>query len=550
MTAYKLKFNFLLIQDYVYVPIYRDGDRGDVKYDKPSPKLLQTLPLSQTDHNVSTNRLSSSPLISNYTSQHKLAAYIGPISPKIAETVYERLKTPKLRHSPVNIDILRSDDLKGHERMARKIAEDLNIQSAYREYWSFLDNYYNLKSREGLDKLEAYLKQKKLQSIIDSQTKSAKEVLTERSTNKTNHENEDDERILVELSLFLDLVEQIKSNLELKENVLSEKFEKFISTIDDFASKNVNASLPLSLCSFLTDSTSIDSIENEILDENSRKSNEKLINELLTKYVKVIIELCRLDKTGKCHFNLYKPAKTLLSLLNCDKLFANFHLTPAFKRTTTFISNRVDDTTARIRKSIKYDSDDEEDEEKNSKSKKAAIKELNSEDEDNDDDNIFDDAEVSILEGLISATSLNDELDLLTQKLKSNHLNETDISETVTSKAKPDLSSVPLSNITNNIIKAKEAIDDDKLFLKPSSFMFSNHLSSSSRQQKLFIYGDLPSKLDRAVYFAIQDAKLDKEKHALVSEWLEYMKCCNQSEMQLWKTPMKQNPVSRIKRFD
>ena len=135
------------------MPLYRDDDRGDVKLDKPSPKLAASLNLAESD--INHGRFSQSPS-SLAQSQHKLAAYFGPLSPTVAYNVYERLKTPsRIRQSPIERDILRGDDLKGYERIARKLTEDMNVP--FHEYWSFLGNFYNLKCKEGLEKIEIYL---------------------------------------------------------------------------------------------------------------------------------------------------------------------------------------------------------------------------------------------------------------------------------------------------------------------------------------------------------------------------------------------------------
>lgn len=56
---------------------------------------------------------------------------------------------------------------------------------------------------------------------------------------------------------------------------------------------------------------------------------------------------------------------------------------------------------------------------------------------------------------------------------------------------------------------------------------------------KLFMFGETPSKLDRAVFLAITDIGQNLEKHVLLREWYEFMSNCNKSEMNAWKTPMR-----------
>lgn len=67
--------------DCFYVPLYRDDERGDVIVDRPSPSLNYSLKPSNghsgKDHIV--NKFSPSV---SYESNRKLAAYVGPVSPK------------------------------------------------------------------------------------------------------------------------------------------------------------------------------------------------------------------------------------------------------------------------------------------------------------------------------------------------------------------------------------------------------------------------------------------------------------------------------------
>lgn len=65
------------------MPLYRDDDRGDVKFDKPSPRLSKSLNL-EPDFNylkLNPNQLSPNLNLMNQ-SQHKLAGYFGVIIQK------------------------------------------------------------------------------------------------------------------------------------------------------------------------------------------------------------------------------------------------------------------------------------------------------------------------------------------------------------------------------------------------------------------------------------------------------------------------------------
>ena len=64
------------------MPLYRDQDRGDVTVDKPSPKISITLS-NENNNNVNNLTRLNSPLKNLFSeSNRKLAAYVGPVSPK------------------------------------------------------------------------------------------------------------------------------------------------------------------------------------------------------------------------------------------------------------------------------------------------------------------------------------------------------------------------------------------------------------------------------------------------------------------------------------
>lgn len=63
---------------------------------------------------------------------------------------------------------------------------------------------------------------------------------------------------------------------------------------------------------------------------------------------------------------------------------------------------------------------------------------------------------------------------------------------------------------------------------------------------KLFICGEKPSKIDRAVFLAIQNFTPDASKYPYLSLWFENMSKFNQSDMQAWKTPNKYLQPNRL----
>ena len=184
-----------------------------------------------------------------------------------------------------------------------------------------------------------------MQSILESQIRASREILSE-------HENINNDSIIGELHTFINLNELVKLKFDLKENVLSEKYEKFVKLMQSHLCKTSIVSLPVSFS------------QKELVDENEKGFNEYLINDLLTKYVKSVIELSRQDKSGKCHLNLYKPSKILLELFNCGRIYENFYLTPAFKRTVTTVY-KSDIFKFKSKLSFDFDEDNEEKEEEN-----------------------------------------------------------------------------------------------------------------------------------------------------------------------------------------
>jgi ankyrin repeat protein len=525
-----------LFEDNLYVQFYRDNERGNVKIEKPCRKLSKSLtPLQDIDviNNLNKlDRLNSSPLSQNSIFSSglgpKLAGYFGPLSPTVALDVYKRLETRHslLKQSPhERLNILRGDDLKGYERIARDATEDLNV--SFHESWTFLDGFYDLKSRQGLEKLEIYLKQKLFMTILESQLNTVKEMLTI---------HDEMSEMALELKNFAQIIDLVKKKFALKETyVLSKKFDFFFKLMQSHLTKSTvnsnSVSLPISFKALILNIKETELDEEE---ENNEEASfyEYLVNDLLLRYVRNIIDLSRLDKTGKCHLNLYKPSKSLLELVNCQRLFENIYLTPAFRRTIApFVLRNAQRFDIKSRLSYEEVEVEVEDEEEEEETKEKRYNSQPIDEPETIENEEFDDAEMSFLDPGLPATTAttnqqrDDIADILTQKMSAISL-DTSATQIRSKNVNNPFSLMPAAN---NMPAAKN------LF--------------TQKKQRLFMDGDAPSKMDRAVFLTIKDVCIENQsKFNLLSEWLDYMKFCNPDEMQQWKTPKKPTMFSRPSR--
>lgn len=72
-------------------------------------------------------------------------------------------------------------------------------------------------------------------------------------------------------------------------------------------------------------------------------------------------------------------------------------------------------------------------------------------------------------------------------------------------------------------------------------FIQSTLVKSKNNQldmNKLFMFGETPSKLDKAVYLAIQGVDINSNIYPKLFRWYNYMKS-KQSDMNSWRTPTK-----------
>ena len=117
-----------------------------------------------------------------------LQALAGPMSPKEAEIFYQKIKTPPVSNrrqqvgdkqlTPKKLYDSRLLDIeKGLERIGRNLAKDLRIP--WCEYWSFLGDFCDLSTVEGLQKLETYFQGQKEQMELVPEPEPATSPLSE-----------------------------------------------------------------------------------------------------------------------------------------------------------------------------------------------------------------------------------------------------------------------------------------------------------------------------------------------------------------------------------
>ncbi|KAJ8028716.1 Ankyrin repeat and LEM domain-containing protein 2 [Holothuria leucospilota] len=128
-----------------YIPVFRSEDNTS------PPHIGQPWsPASSDSQSGQSFDATRSPVDIDWT----VKAFAGPMSPKEATSMYHKWTGRKKEF----MDVQRSDDEKGLERIGRRLSQSAGVP--WKEYWDFLDEFVNLASQEGLQKLEKYLSEK------------------------------------------------------------------------------------------------------------------------------------------------------------------------------------------------------------------------------------------------------------------------------------------------------------------------------------------------------------------------------------------------------
>lgn len=384
-------------------------------------------------------------------------------------------------------EILRCDDLKGYERILRTVSQEENLP--WSEYWAFLDSYCNFQSgSEGLDKLEIYLNQKKVTYELDQQIIYAKVTLDERKAQEFWQNK---------LSEFVDIVSQIKKKLELRENTLSPKFERFIRLLTENSELMATREFK----------------GNELISFADPKEYEfrkqvMEIKDILSQYMTVVTEMAKSDQSAQVLFRLYRTSKQVVSHLKCGKVYENFYMSPEFRNRIKCIDQSATPSSTR---SFKPKQHADMRDLKAAKSRLVFESSSSSSSSDNDSDKEnFDESPGSPLtkpiKKMYDAPDPSDELvQLFEGKLK------------MTDSPQP----LPIANNfqTNDI-----SPENSSSKIVPSNF-------------RNYIIGSSPSKFDRAVYLALPKDFHDSDRYPLVTEWYDHIKSVNTNDMNKWTTP-------------
>ncbi|XP_033632059.1 ankyrin repeat and LEM domain-containing protein 2-like [Asterias rubens] len=138
-----------LLSVHYYVPLFRSADNCTQPYigEPWSPDLPEPLSSPLFDF-----RLTPDSPIDSVLSLHACA---GPMSPSEAGCFRRNLHTPSSTERRRVGRIKRADEEKGLERIGRELAGKMKV--SWSEYWNFLDEFVDITSTKGLQKLEEYL---------------------------------------------------------------------------------------------------------------------------------------------------------------------------------------------------------------------------------------------------------------------------------------------------------------------------------------------------------------------------------------------------------
>ncbi|XP_071860212.1 ankyrin repeat and LEM domain-containing protein 2 isoform X1 [Bombus fervidus] len=173
----------LLLEDQYYVPVLRSDDN-----------TLQPVigePFSPTNL-LSLNTDPISPRL-------EVRAFAGPMTKSRALEFRKKWKTPpRLRMTPIkktddesnaidsptnNLALRLQDAEKGLERVGRDLAEEYQV--SWKEYWPFLNDFADFRTKEGLIKLEKYLEHKFQSQLLHHNQTSNENLINSNENSQT-----------------------------------------------------------------------------------------------------------------------------------------------------------------------------------------------------------------------------------------------------------------------------------------------------------------------------------------------------------------------------
>lgn len=420
------------------------------------------------------------------------------------------------------------------------------VDAPWHEYWEFLNSYYNLKTPDGLLKLENYLMQKKFEILLNNQINMCNRV---KETLNLNDKSE----LLNKLNELLNHIDQLKEYLELKPNCLSKKFEQtqlIKSKFNDYYNQQKQILIEtLTKTTTTPTTTSIQSSTIKAIAYNDDYSSfiEQIENEcclknlsnLLNKYLSLINEVLSADYSSITYFYVYKSSKQIIKILNYGYFLQDAYLNNFFQKLNVMNNLKQDQLICSFQATSNGHPNDLID-----SIKKIRVK--------NNDENIDFICKKLTKLNLVTDNNNNnghdeeDEDDSFLNRLNSDKFDFKDKKNDQEDSFIDQDDNFDKDEVLNND-KSKDIFKDRfnmcKFVQKLSKFKIKN-----INDQRVFIYGlvrfdmkiccflifkpfflifilsDCPSKFDRAVYFAIKDVFIDGKIYPSLYEWVIFMK--------------------------
>ncbi|BFZ15306.1 hypothetical protein BsWGS_18345 [Bradybaena similaris] len=161
-ASLKAKIVSLIQGGICYVPLIRSDTTGDAKVGDPYTPSSPYKLVSEIEDVLRPAATVNLDFVTKDFRNMKVWAFAGPMSPREGENFKKKWKSPtlaKLNHS-VREHHKILDEERGFERNGRELAD--YYSTSWQEYWPFLDAFADLRSDEGLDKLNLFFQKQEV----------------------------------------------------------------------------------------------------------------------------------------------------------------------------------------------------------------------------------------------------------------------------------------------------------------------------------------------------------------------------------------------------